>query len=471
MENKEKTLINISKKTFIRVTALLLALVAVSIALTYIIPSGEFGKYPDGAENYSEYIQRDDIKGINILKGIFSPILVFTSGSGLSLIMLSLFLLIISAAFQVMNDVGGINALIGALSSKFKEKKLLLIALISFFFMCFGAFLGLFEEMLTMLPVAAALCIMIGFDSFTGFLVSIVSCGFGFASAVTNPFTVLLASNIIGVNPMRHVFYRIIIFAVMYVIVFGMTVLYIKKIRKDPKASLTYEHDKQRRISADLNVGSTNSRIIIIYSIFLLAALALIIISSSVAALRDYTVVILIIYFLVFGIAAGAAASKDLRSVLKSFGRGFVGALPTLVFIALASSVKYIFDEASTMPTIVWQINKMTAGKNAFVVAAVIYLIILVLEFFISSSTAKAILVMGILSVTSVGLSKTMLVLIYTFADGYTNLIFPTSPVLLISLSMIGVDYFKWIKKSVPLFAVNLLAVVAFVVIGILIKF
>ena len=197
----------------------------------------------------------------------------------------------------------------------------------------------------------------------------------------------------------------------------------------------------------------------------------LIIISSSVAALRDYTVVILIIYFLVFGIAAGAAASKDLRSVLKSFGRGFVGALPTLVFIALASSVKYIFDEASTMPTIVWQINKLTAGKNVFVVAAVIYLIILVLEFFISSSTAKAILVMGILSVTSVGLSKTMLVLIYTFADGYTNLIFPTSPVLLISLSMIGVDYFKWIKKSVPLFAVNLLAVVAFVVIGILIKY
>lgn len=471
MENKEKTLINISKKTFIRVTALLLALVAVSIALTYIIPSGEFGKYPDGAENYSEYIQRDDIKGINILKGIFSPILVFTSGSGLSLIMLSLFLLIISAAFQVMNDVGGINALIGALSSKFKEKKLLLLALISFFFMCFGAFLGLFEEMLTMLPVAAALCIMIGFDSFTGFLVSIVSCGFGFASAVTNPFTVLLASNIIGVNPMRHVFYRIIIFAVMYVIVFCMTVLYIKKIRKDPTASLTYEHDKQRQVSTDLNVGSANSRIIIIYSIFMLAALVLIIISSSVAALRDYTVVILIIYFLVFGIAAGAAASKDLRSVLKSFGRGFVGALPTLVFIALASSVKYIFDEASTMPTIVWQINKLTAGKNAFVVAAVIYLIILVLEFFISSSTAKAILVMGILSVTSVGLSKTMLVLIYTFADGYTNLIFPTSPVLLISLSMIGVDYFKWIKKSVPLFAVNLLAVVAFVVIGILIKY
>ena len=89
------------------------------------------------------------------------------------------------------------------------------------------------------------------------------------------------------------------------------------------------------------------------------------------------------------------------------------------------------------------------------------------LEFFISSSTAKAILVMGMLAVVSVPLSKQMLVLIYTFADGYTNVLFPTSPVLLISLSMIGVDYFKWVKKSVPLFAANLALVVLFLTLGI----
>ena len=64
-------------------------------------------------------------------------------------------------------------------------------------------------------------------------------------------------------------------------------------------------------------------------------------------------------------------------------------------------------------------------------------------------------------------LSKQMLVLIYTFADGYTNVLFPTSPVLLISLSMIGVDYFKWVKKSVPLFAANLALVVLFLTLGI----
>ncbi|MBR6348640.1 MAG: hypothetical protein IKR80_06820, partial [Spirochaetales bacterium] len=190
-------------------------------------------------------------------------------------------------------------------------------------------------------------------------------------------------------------------------------------------------------------------------------------IASLTPALRSYTVVILIAYFLIFGIGAGALATKDFPSVMKNFGRGLLGALPTIVFIALAASIKYIFDEGRIMPTIVHQINVMIEGRSPIAIALAIYLIVLLLEFFISSSTAKAILVMGLLAMLNTGLSKQMLVLLYTFGDGYTNVIFPTSPVLLISLSMIGVDYFKWIKKGLPLFAANLLLVIAFIVLGV----
>ena len=95
----------------------------------------------------------------------------------------------------------------------------------------------------------------------------------------------------------------------------------------------------------------------------------------------------------------------------------------------------------------------------------------LLLEFFISSSTAKAILVMGLLAVVNTGLSGQMLVLLYTFGDGYTNVIFPTSPVLLISLSMIELDYFTWVRKSAPLFALNFLLVLGFIVLGVVIGY
>ena len=473
--NENGSLVDLSAKTFIQVTALLLALMFAAIVLTYAIPKGSFGANADGSVNYLEYERIEGASGIPIWKGLLAPILVFLSDNGLTLIMLSLFLLVIFAAFQVMNDVGGIRVLVGAASERFKKRRMLLPAVTAFVFMCFGAFLGQFEEMLAMLPIVTALMVMVGYDSFTGFLVSIVACGFGFASAITNPFTVLLASSIIGANPMEHILYRILIFIVMYLLLMGFVYLYIRGIRKDPSRSLTLSHDERLRASGGAAEEEKEiagaGRIRRTYAVFLLICLALLITCSAVEALREVTVPVLIGYFLIFGPIAGIICCKDVKKVFASFLRGVVGALPTVVFIALASSIKYIFDEGAIMPTIVHQINELVAGRNIFVIALVLYAIILVLEFFISSSTAKAILVMGMLAVVNVGLTKQMLVLIYTFADGYTNVLFPTSPVLLIALSMIEVDYFKWVKKSAPLFALNLALVILFIILGIVIGY
>ena len=470
---KRKTLINISRKTFIQVTALLLGLLIFSIVLTYVVPKGRFGTLPSGEVNYLEYIPIEDAGGISVIRGILAPVLVFASGDGLTLIMLSLFLFVISASFQVMNDVGGIKALVGAVSERFLNHRYVLLVLISLVFYCFGSFLGLFEEMLTMLPIVTALCLMVGFDSFTGFLCCIIACGFGFASAITNPFTVLLASEIIGANPMGHIWYRILIFIVMFGLLMGYLLLYVRRITKDPSSSLTLRHDeilKASQTSAD--VTSDNERKIkLIYTAFLLVSLALIIIASMSDSLRSYAVVILTAYFLIFGPLAGILASGSVRKAMKSFFDGILGALPTIAFIAIAASVKFVFEEGAILPTIVHQINVLIEGHSPTMVAFVIYLIVLLLEFFISSSTAKAILVMGLLAMVNTGLSKQMLVLLYTFGDGYTNVIFPTSPVLLISLSMIEVDYFKWVKKSLPLFAVNLLLVLGFIALGVVLGY
>lgn len=478
MEKKssEKSLVNLSSKTFLQVVALLFALMIAAVVLTYVVPKGSFGTLPDGSPDYLSYTRLEGASGIPIHKGLLAPILVFFSENGLTLIMLSLFLLVIFAAFQVMNDVGGIRLLVGSVAERFKSRRKLLLAAITLVFMSFGAFLGQFEEMLTMLPIVTALCVLVGFDSFTGFLVSIIACGFGFASAITNPFTVLLASSIIGANPMEHILYRVVIFIVMYLLMLGFVFLYVRRIGKDPSASLTHSHDEKLRASqsesgsAELR-GKTAGRTKLTYVVFLLVCLAILITCSATPALRDYTVVVLIAYFLIFGILAGVISCGKLGPVMKSFLKGVTGALPTVLFIALASSIKYIFDEGAIMPTIVHAINGLVEGRNIFLIALVLYGIILVLEFFISSSTAKAILVMGMLTVVNVGLSKQMLVLIYTFADGYTNVLFPTSPVLLIGLSMIEVDYFKWVKKSAPLFIVNLALVVLFIFLGIMIKY
>lgn len=471
MEQNNK-LLNISKKTFISIVILLGILMVLSIVLTYILPKGDFLVLENGTVDYSTFIRNDDLKGINIFKGIFSFILVLGSSDGLSLIFLSIFLLIIGGAFQVLQDVKGIKAIVSSIALKFKNRKFLFFSIIVLVFMAFGALLGLFEEVLTLLPIMIVLAISLGYDSFTGFLISIFACGMGFASSISNPFTVLFASNIIGVNPLINIWFRIIIFIVMYLFTLSIILLYVRKINKNKESSFTYEHDEAIKNNIEKEEEIPNAKKLrTIYLIFFLIVLFVLILFSSLEALRSYTVVGLILVFLIGGLICGYLASKDFKMVLKSFLNGIISVLPTILLILMAASIKYILVEGHVIASISNWISTLIEGKNIYVIALIIYAVIIVLEFFISSSTAKAIFVMGILSTLSIGLSKETLVLLYTFGDGYTNLFFPTSPVLLISLSMIGFDYFKWVKKSWWVFLLNLLIVIGFILLAVLIGY
>ena len=471
MENtKNRKLINISTKTFIGVAILLFLCMVAAIVMTFVIPKSEF--VYDG-ETLIGIQTLDEKGGIAIWKGILSPFLLLGADGGISIIMLCIFLLVIGGAFQAMNDNNGIKVIVGRVIERFKNRKFLLLCIVALIFMVFGAFLGLFEEMLTLLPIVAILTLSLGYDSFTGFLISIVACGFGFSTAITNPFTVIFASNLLGVSPFVKVWFRIIIFIVMYGLMVLTIFLYTRRIKKKPESSLTYERDLALKDEEFTNEEIPNERkIFISYVSFFAVALATIIIFSAIAAIRDYTVVGLIVVFLIGGILVSLISTDwDFKKTFKSFGKGALSVLPTLVFILMASSIKYILAEGHVLPTIVNSINNAVADKNIYAITFILFAIILGLEFFISSSTAKAVFVMSIVGVLTLGLSKEMLVLIYTFADGYTNLLFPTSPVLLIGLSMMGVSYFTWLKKSWPLFIVTFALVAVFLVIGIAIAF
>ena len=476
MSNLDNKVLNISKKSFVNVIIILLVLIVASIAITYIVPRGTFETIIDAEGNtvidYSQYIPLVDASGINIFKGLFAPILLLGSKDGLSIIMLSLFLMIISGSFQIMGDTNGIKVIVHSLIDKYKNKGKLLIAIIILVFMLFGSLLGLFEESLTLLPIIVMLTISLGYDGFTGFLICIIATAFGFASALTNPFTVIAASEIIGISPMTNIWYRIVVFILMYGLLLGYTFLHIRRISKKPECSPTYESDNLKRafVNEELDI-SNRKKILTTYSVFLSIVVGIIILATSINFLRDYTIVFLIAVFLIGGLIAGYLCEKNFKKILKSFLNGIVSAIPAVVLVLLASSIKYILEEGQILATIAYNISLVVEEKNIYVVALLIYLIILVLEFFISSSTAKAIFVMGILCCVNINLSKELLVLVYLFGDGYTNVLFPTSPVLLIGLSMVGMNYISWIKNSKWLFVINALLVVGLICLAVFIGY
>jgi uncharacterized ion transporter superfamily protein YfcC len=128
--------------------------------------------------------------------------------------------------------------------------------------------------------------------------------------------------------------------------------------------------------------------------------------------------------------------------------RGAASMLPAVIMIAIASSIKLVMTESGIIDTIMYYVIRMLDGRSKFVTILLVYLLILVLQVFIGSSSAKIMLVMPIIVpiCASIGISPAMVILAYCMADGFTDVILPTNPVLLVGLSMANVPYTKWFK-------------------------
>ena len=122
--------------------------------------------------------------------------------------------------------------------------------------------------------------------------------------------------------------------------------------------------------------------------------------------------------------------------------------LPAVVMIAIASSVKLVMTESKIIDTVMNFAIKNLEDKNKFVAIILIYFLILFLQMFIGSASAKIMLVMPIVMpiCAALGLSPAIVILAYCMADGFTDVIIPTNPILLVGLSMANVSYGKWVK-------------------------
>jgi uncharacterized ion transporter superfamily protein YfcC len=141
--------------------------------------------------------------------------------------------------------------------------------------------------------------------------------------------------------------------------------------------------------------------------------------------------------------------------------------------IALASSVKLVMTESGIIDTIMNEVLKLLDGKSKFFAVILCYFLILFLQLFIGSASAKIVLVMPIVMpiALALGISPTIVILTYCMADGFTDVILPTNPVLLIGLSMADVSYGKWVKWTWKLQILMFVITVAILMFGVLIGY
>ena len=187
-----------------------------------------------------------------------------------------------------------------------------------------------------------------------------------------------------------------------------------------------------------------------VYGVFFALQGVILIAIACIRQISGYAIPILAASFLIFGLIAGWTVCRSFRRAMGSFLQGAVAMLPAVVMIALASSVKMVMVESNIIDTVMQWVMQMLEGRGKFVTVLLIYGLILFLQVFIGSASAKIFLVFPIvLPITNaLGISPKLVILTYCMADGFTDVILPTNPILLVGLSMANVSYWKWLKWS-----------------------
>lgn len=413
------------------------------------------------------------------------------------------FVLIIGGAFQILNSSRAIDFGIRSFLKRVHKHWAIIVATMVIFSL-FGAVFGMSEETIAFIIIFVPLAISMGYDSITGVLMVYVAAHIGFSGAVFNPFTIGIAQGLSGLPLFSGFEYRMAVWVILTLLIIAFTLWYANRVKTNPKLSPTYSIDeywrKREEESASMEFKEMTS--LSAWIAFIISAIAIVTaavlypktsvsfggreftfvclpviaglyIISGILTLRKsylyfilsvlaFTIIFLIVgvlgygwyvkeisaLFLGMGIISGAAMGSSASKIAVEFVNGAKDILTAALIVGLAGGIIEVLTAGKVMDTILYGLANTMSGTSQGGTVSIMYGIQTVLNLFIPSGTAKAALTMPIMAPFSdvIGLSRQATVMAYQFGDGFTNMITPTSAVLMGVLGAARIPYEVWLK-------------------------
>jgi uncharacterized ion transporter superfamily protein YfcC len=390
----------------------------------------------------------------------------------------------------------------------------IIITLIMIIFSLFGALFGMSEETIAFAVIFVPLSISMGYDSIVGVALCYFAAHIGFAAAILNPFTVGIAQGLASVPMFTGIEYRTLCWIIITSISIAFVLFYAARIRKNPRRSPMYEADDYWRQKGNSHideikyytpvsawvVAMLTGIVLVIFaykhpvttlgiglstiSAPLLPVLAgLFFISSYITLKRSihffvlnilaFTMIYLVIgvlgyqwyimeiaaLFLAMGIVTGFASGKKPGETTKLFVEGVRDIVSASLVVGFAGGIIVILTDGQIIDTVLYSLSGALKGANQMSAITIMYLFQSVLNLVITSGSAKAALTIPIMAEFSdiVGLSRQATIVAFQFGAGFTDMIAPTSGVLIGVLGMARIPYVKWIKWILPILLILIL--------------
>ena len=321
----------------------------------------------------------------------------------------------------------------------------IIITVVMLMFSLFGALFGMSEETLAFVVVFIPLSISMGYDSIVGVCMCYVAAHVGFAGAMLNPFTIGIAQGIAGLPLFSGLEYRLFCWVVLTIIGIAFVLWYAARVKAKPERSPVYKLDDYwRGRAAEQQQSTLTPRHILILILLLLTIVALVV---GVLA-WDWYIAEISALFLAMGIISGILDRQGADSIAKLFLEGCKDILSAALVVGLASGIIFILKDGKVIDTLLYGLTKSLAQTGEVLSLGVMYLFQTALNIVMPSGSAKAALTMPIMTQFAdlINVSRQTTVLAFQFGDGFTNMLTPTSGVLIGVLGIARIPYGTWLK-------------------------
>jgi uncharacterized ion transporter superfamily protein YfcC len=167
----------------------------------------------------------------------------------------------------------------------------------------------------------------------------------------------------------------------------------------------------------------------------------------------DWYVMEIAALFLALGISSGLAINKSANDIAKLFLEGVNDSSSAAIIVGLAGGIIVVLENGGVIDSILFGLSKSMRDFGDIASVSTMYVIQTVINLVIPSGSAKAAITMPIMAPFSdlIGISRQATVMAFQFGDGFTNMITPTSGVLIGVLGVARIPYQKWLKWVWPL--------------------
>ena len=398
------------------------AIIVLCAMMTWIMPGGQYVKADDGTVSY------EAVDSVPQTWQVFSAIYHgFIKQAGIII-----FILVVGGAFWLLNATGAVEVGIKRFISLIgKRDKIVLVAL-TVLFSLGGAVFGMSEETIPFVGIVVPLAISMGYDAFMGMQVVYVASNVGFSSAFLNPFTVGIAQGMADLPLFSGMGYRLFCWGLLTVLLVLFVIIYARKTKRvDTVAGKVEAEPLTRRQTWVLAILALTVAVLIV----------------GVTCFEWYLPEITGL-FLAMGIVCGLIAGFPSGRIVNELMAGAKDILSAALVVGFASGIIVILQDGKIIDSILHSMQEGLDGSGKVGSLTAMYGIQAIINFLIPSATAKAAITIPIMAPFSdmVGVSRQSMVLAFQFGDGFTNMITPTSGVLVAALAMARIPYSKWVK-------------------------